>query len=342
MGAVPQVRDRVHDTSEHKDPVSGVQATRDRAAGREDHDGRPKRRFVQLRDELGVLGRDCDIGRVGDLALVEGSRLSDVSSAIYLVLMGMRQRDARTFLAGFVLAVVLAGGSLLGWELSRPAGPSRVSIPVATCSSRYGISPTPLSGPAKVTVEMPSVLQGKLSFYVDTDWSLTPFLAPEGWSCSTSEGVDGTYEMAAYPRGTPDTLNSTGPAHGHVETVISDGSPICAGCADDIACSVFTEAYLSNPASHCPLSSPRLESVSYLDGSSNSNTGTAQIYDPPGVYGSLPQSGGADPANGVITYSKTQITSADVLSCVLPASDASWCAEIAHVYLHPPKAIQSR
>ena len=100
------------------------------------------------------------------------------------------------------------------------------------------------------------------------------------------------------------------------------------GCSEDIACSVFTTALLNLSPSRCPLTSPRLESVSYLEGSAIAKAGTAQVYDPSGVFVSLPQSGGSNPATGIIAYSAAQNTSAGVLSCVLPTSDADLCSLI--------------
>jgi hypothetical protein len=184
-------------------------------------------------------------------------------------------------------------------------------------------------------IAAPASLKGKLDFYVDVHRQLSPVLAPAGWRCATNLGADGTNQTAVYPPGSPDTLNSTGPAHGNVQTVIAYNAPVCGGCAALLACSVFTNAFINSALTTCPLNSPKLESVSYLDGSPSAKIGTAQIYDPPNVYGSLPQSGGLNPATGTISFSSAQITSGGVLSCVLPASEANLCDAIVHQYERP-------
>jgi hypothetical protein len=66
--------------------------------------------------------------------------------------------------------------------------------------------------------------------------------------------------------------------------------------------------------------------------------GTARVYDPPGVYGSLPLSGGLNPASGIVSYALTQVSSAAVLSCVLPTSEADLCSAIVATYLKPTLA----
>jgi hypothetical protein len=133
-------------------------------------------------------------------------------------------------------------------------------------------------------------------------------------------------------------LNSSASAHGDVQAVISDGSSVCGGCSGDIACPVFTEALSSFPGTTCPLASPSRELVTYLSGNYVSAHGTAQVYDPAGVHGSLPQSGGSNPAKGIITYSASKVTSAGVLSCVLPPSDANLCSVVIDNFVNPPSA----
>ena len=179
-----------------------------------------------------------------------------------------------------------------------------------------------------------------LDFYSDGFRILTPVLGPAGWKCSTNLGADGTFEIAVYPAGHPDPLNSAGPARRDVQAVISDGSSVCEGCSDDIACPVFTEALSSFQGASCPLTSPSREFVSYLSGSYVSTHGTAQVYDPAGVHGSLPQSGGSNPAKGIIAYSASKVTSAGVLSCVLPPSDSSLCSVVIDNYVNPPSPVR--
>ena len=67
----------------------------------------------------------------------------------------------------------------------------------------------------------------------------------------------------------------------------------------DIACALFPAAAASLPAGPCPTTPPSEESKSQI-------SATAVAFeDPPDVKGTGTPSGGVDPANGVVTYSKS-------------------------------------
>ncbi len=247
-----------------------------------------------------------------------------------------RAHPGRLFLAGFLSAALIAGGIGLAWELTKP-GPSYETVPVVACPSTYGIpgGQRPVY-PPRMEMRVPhSIGSAFLDFYSDGYRVVTPVLGPAGWSCATNVGADGTSEIAVFPAGQPDPLDSSGSAHGDVQTVISDGSSVCGGCSGEIACPVFTDALSSYPGSSCPLTSPSRELVTYLSGSDISTHGAARVYDPADVTGSLPQSGGSNPANGIITYSASKVTSAGVVSCVLPPSEAALCSVVIDNYVDP-------
>ncbi len=252
-----------------------------------------------------------------------------------------RTHPGRFFLAGFVTAAIIGGGIALAWEQTRP-GPTYETVPVVACPSTYGIpGGQPPDYPSRMAMKVPnSIGSAFLDFYSDGYRILTPVLGPAGWNCSTNLGADGTFEIAVYPEGHRDPLNSSGRARGDVQAVISDGSSVCGGCSGDIACPVFTEALSSFPGTSCPLTSPSRELVSYLSGNYLSTHGTAQVYDPAGVDGSLPQSGGSNPAKGIIAYSASKVTSAGVLSCVLPPSDSNLCSVVIDNYLSPTSPVR--
>jgi hypothetical protein len=252
-----------------------------------------------------------------------------------------RTHSGRFFLAGFVTAAIIAGGIALAWELTQP-GPTYESVPVVMCASTYGIPGGQKPDyPSRIAMKVPnSIGSAFLDFYSDGYRILTPVLGPAGWNCSTNLGADGTFEIAVYPVGHSDPLNSSGPARGDVQAVISDGSLACGGCSGDIACPVFTEALSNYPDTSCPITSPNRELVTYLLGSYTSQNGTAEVYDPPGVYGSLPQSGGSNPAHGIIAYSASKVPSAGVLSCVLPHSDSDLCSVVIDNYVDPPSPMR--
>jgi hypothetical protein len=239
-------------------------------------------------------------------------------------------------------AAIVVGGFALTWQLTR-AGPLYETVPVVACPSTFGIPGGQRPDyPSSSAMSVPrSAGSAFLSFYSDGYRIATPVLGPAGWDCSANVGADGTYEIAVYPTGHRDPLNSSVPARGDVQAVISEGSSVCVGCSDDIACPVFAEALSNDPGTSCPLTSPSRELVSYLSGSYGSAQGTAQVYDPAGVAGSLPQSGGVNPARGIIAYSASRIISARVLSCVLPPSDSTLCSVVIDNYVTPPSPLRS-
>ena len=250
-----------------------------------------------------------------------------------------RMPRGRSFLAGFLAAALLVGAAALGWALARP-GPATETLHVVACQSTYGIPGGQRPQyPARITVSVPSPGSDFVDAYSDAYRILTPVLGPAGWRCSTNLGADGTYELAIYPSGRPNPLDASGRAQGDVEAIVADGSPVCTGCSDVIACPVFAAA-LSNAPGGCPVTSPSRELVTYRSGSYQATRGTAQVYDPAGVYGSLPQSGGANPARGVITYAASGVTSAGALSCVLPASESGLCGAIIDAYVAPPARLR--
>lgn len=215
------------------------------------------------------------------------------------------------------------------------------AIPVVACHSTYGIPGGQRPRyPSRITIGLPDpVGRAFLDFYSDGYRILPPILGPAGWDCSANLGADSTYEIAVYPAGHANPLGSSGKARGDVEAVVTDGSPVCGGCSEDIACPVFAQALSKIPGA-CPQASPSRELVTYLSGSYTSQRGTVHVYDPAGVYGSLPESGGANPARGVITFSASSVTSAGVLSCVLPPSETSLCSEVIDNYVTPPPPVR--
>ena len=252
-----------------------------------------------------------------------------------------RTHAGRAFLAGLLAAALAVGVVAIVWTLTRTTSESSAAIPVVACHSTYGIPGGQRPRyPSSITIKLPNPIGSAfLDFYSDGYRILPPILGPAGWNCSTNLGADGTYEIAVYPAGHPNPLGSSGRAHGDVQAVISDGSPVCGGCSDDIACPVFAQALSKVPGS-CPQTSPSRELVTYASGSYTSSHGTAQVYDPAGVYGSLAQSGGANPARGIITYSASSVTSAGALSCVLPHGETSLCAVVIDNFVAPPRPVR--
>ena len=125
-------------------------------------------------------------------------------------------------------------------------------------------------------------------------------LAPTGWACSATIAGDGSSDVAAFPEGQPDptTYGST-PSTG--EQVVGSQASACASCNYVQTTPVLARGQrLSAPStsgrpSACPGPFPG-ESVDTI------GDGIVGFLDPPGVKGSGAGSGGAYPANGVVTY----------------------------------------
>ena len=209
------------------------------------------------------------------------------------------------------------------------------SVPVASavsaqlsqvvCPTTYGSQQTSTPNlPSTVAESIPSSLVNQVAVYTDAQGQMQ-VLAPTGWACSASVGADGTSELAAFPQGQPNpTTYSTTPDTG--EQVVGGQASACASCNYAQTTPLFTAAasqcaidYAGTPSA-CP--SPYAgESIDPI------GDGIVGFLDPPGVKGSGAGSGGAYPANGVVTYHPGTAGSQPsyIETCTLPGSQHSLC-----------------
>ena len=208
-----------------------------------------------------------------------------------------------------------------------PAAAATVSAQLSqvVCPTTYGNQPTGTpSLPSTVAKSVPSSLVNQIAVYTDAQGQMQ-IMAPTGWACSASIGADGSSELAAFPEGQPSPM-SPGSTPDTGEQVVGSQASACSSCNYAQTTPVFTAAanqcsidYAGNPSA-CP--GPYAgESIDPI------GDGIVGFLDPPGVKGSGAGSGGAYPANGVVTYHPGSDGSQPsyIETCTLPDSQHSLC-----------------
>jgi len=103
-------------------------------------------------------------------------------------------------------------------------------------------------------------------------------------------------------------------------------SSACRGCLYQLICPLLIDQADAATQGPCPHARPRQEQVSYP------SANTAAFEDPPGVAGDGAPSGGAYPANGLISHhppsSSPGAETGLEETCTLPADDHELCAAV--------------
>ena len=130
------------------------------------------------------------------------------------------------------------------------------------------------------------------------------------------------------PRGGEVPSSDELPSGSHVEAIVGTQSGGCEGCAASQACPFFSTAYQADPFDCTNTTPPRDEEVTRI--ASN----IVGFEDPPGFAGDADPSGGAYPANAVMTYTHDpHASSGDSWSswletCTLPNSRHTVCSAV--------------
>ena len=253
----------------------------------------------------------------------------------------------RAFALGFLVVLVTALSALPAEASKRPtvkhpvqsSAPSMGELPVISCTTTYGAPPngTPFVAHQLATT---TAVRG-LSYYSNGQITI---LGPAGWACSALVAGDGGQALAVYAPGKPD----------YTAVPIPKGTPIVEVFADytghipgaDLVCGFFPDSaaasFVASGGMPCP-SPPAGQKTATL------TADVATFNDPAGVTGAGSGSGGALPSIGAVVYPQlaygaTDSVDVSVLSCTLPAKEASLCQAIEGDFLvrNPPTYIPQK
>jgi hypothetical protein len=215
------------------------------------------------------------------------------------------------------------------------AGPVTVSLPVISCPTTLGY---PSSGqkvtvPVSRQVSVPSAVAAQLAVYTDS-LARMELVAPKGWRCTASYGADGSGGVVVYPHGVTVPPNWAAgwrlTAASAVSAVLGVETSACYSCALGQACRLFPAAAstLQSFLGHNGCQArPAAETVSQI------GAGIMGFADPPGTSGDGLPSGGADPANGVLTYYPRAADGSWLETCTLPGTDTAECTAILNTFV---------
>jgi hypothetical protein len=213
---------------------------------------------------------------------------------------------------GIAVCLVATGAVAASAAAANTASVS-MSLSVVACKAyNTGLAGVP-GVPGKVKVTLPAALAGKLRAYADgVDFMV---LAPEGWTCRSTYGDDGSGALTVVP---PPKEHLSG------EEVDMHQTDACAGCAMGQACPLFSSAPTAYKAKFgpCPIAKPAREKIV------KKSLHIIYFEDPPGVKGDGDSSGGPYPDNGVMTYYGGSQIASLLTDCTLPNNEHQMCAVI--------------
>lgn len=211
---------------------------------------------------------------------------------------------------------------------SNPTAAVTASLPVVACPTSYALDPAPAPKnlPSTLSVSVPGDLASQVSVYAD-EAGVMDVVGPSGWSCSASFGADGSGGVTVTPQGEALPDGSSLASGSDDEAIVATQNGGCQGCASYQACPFFAAAVQNNPSS-CNSTPPSGEEVTQL------GSNIVGFEDPPGLAGDADPSGGAYPANAVMTYtddpagSTGKIWSSWFETCTLPYSQQTLCTAV--------------
>jgi hypothetical protein len=224
-------------------------------------------------------------------------------------------------------ALLVAG---LGQGKQEASGLMPVRLPLVACPTSVAVATPPSSVPlpASVAVTIPRSLVNDLAAYTDRS-HLMVLLAPKGWACVATYGADGSGGIVVHPGSESAPTSSWGagwhlPRGSHNEGVTATQTGGSSAQAAAQACSLFPNAASTFRAAFgrsCP------EGSTHQTSYRQSRT-IISFYDPPGVQGIGIPSGGAYPANGLLTYAAPSVPGSYLATCTLPTASGTLCRSV--------------
>jgi len=212
------------------------------------------------------------------------------------------------------------------------------TIGVTTCPTALGASADPTRAPpATIAITLPTSAVGSLgslNFYSDSE-GLLVVLAPAGWSCSATVGGDGSAQISVVPATEAGDLAGGLTSPNDSEVIQADETSQCAGCTYDQVCGLFpviqAQTSFNGPCGGTAVPPPQEVDASL-------SPSAVSFEDPPGVRGTGVLSGGANPVNGVMTYTPDSATSQPSAlsyeaSCAAPSAQHALCTAILNTFL---------
>jgi hypothetical protein len=207
------------------------------------------------------------------------------------------------------------------------------ALPVISCTTTYG---APSSGSPFVAHQLATTtaVHG-LSYYSNGQITV---LGPAGWACSALVAGDGGQALAVYPPGKSDYTAVPIPKGTQIVEVFADYTGHIPGA--DLVCGFFPDSaaasFVASGGMPCPVP-PAGQKTATL------TPDVVTFSDAAGVSGAGSGSGGVLASVGALVYPQlpygaTDSVDVSVLSCTLPAKEASLCRAIEGDFLvrNPP------
>jgi serine/threonine protein kinase len=212
---------------------------------------------------------------------------------------------------------------------TNPTADISASLPVVACPTSFAVELPSVSKklPSLVQASVPANLASQLSVYADQAGDMG-LLAPRGWDCKASFGADGSSVESVIPHGQVLPRGGVLSSGSRVEAIVGTQNGGCEGCAASQACPFFTSADEADPFDCINATPPSGEVVTRL--ASN----IVGFEDPPGLAGDANPSGGAYPANAVMTFthdprgSSGDFWSSWLETCTLPNGQHTLCTAV--------------
>jgi hypothetical protein len=201
---------------------------------------------------------------------------------------------------------------------STPA-PVDSRVPLVACPTSLGIpTQATVALPSFLSLRVPTSLAGRVAVYADTQ-DIMRLVAPRGWDCQATYGADGQGGIEVFAA--TEHTSSGAPFAQLAEAVAGHETSACVRCELDQACPLFTSAaqQLQSQYQQSCSPAPAGQQATQLD------TTVIAFEDPPGVAGVGKPSGGANTANGVMTYVPYSHNGSWIETCTLPPDDHALC-----------------